>query len=103
MHFGGEWRYVSNPPAHPPCCVVQLAALVNFPLWKASAIGQSGFKLNSGKTGFLASYLHAMGPPYKGVLATWGGMTFARFSIFFGTERGKEMIKTVGITGPFAG
>lgn len=31
------------------------------------------------------------------------GMTFARYSIFFGTEKGKEMLKTVGVQGPFAG
>ena len=73
-----------------------IAAVVNFPLWKASAIGQSGFKIE-GKS-FLDRYIQAMKPPYKGVVATWAGMTWARATIFYGSDRGRQWISKQGWT-----
>ena len=48
-----------------------LAAVINFPLWKASAIAQAGFKMKSGGSARRLYWL-AMQPPYKGVLAVKG-------------------------------
>lgn len=45
--------------SHPECHLIASggAAVVNFPLWKASAIGQSGFDKQSYKqTSFLGRY-----------------------------------------------
>ena len=63
---------LSHPHTHPN---TQIAAVINFPLWKASAIGQSGFQLASVDAGSsaLARYVAACGPPYRGVFATWAG------------------------------
>ncbi|TFJ79873.1 hypothetical protein NSK_008807 [Nannochloropsis salina CCMP1776] len=91
-----------------------IAAIINFPLWKASAIGQSGFQLASTTTlhpsfppalpPYLSRYLAAMAPPYKGVFATWAGMCWARATIFYGSERGKELLRQrYGVTGAWAG
>ena len=58
-----------------------VAAIINFPLWRASAIAQSGFKLE-GKN-FLARYYQAaVKPPFKGLSATIAGMAWARGAIF---------------------
>jgi len=66
-----------------------IAAVVNFPLWRASAINQSGFKLQG--SNIIMKYVNAvMQPPYKGVLATMLGMTWARACIFYGSEIGKQ-------------
>ena len=67
-----------------------LAALINFPLWKAAAIGQSGFA--SQGTSLLASARILFGPPYKGVAATLFGMTWARAAIFYGCDVGKDAL-----------
>lgn len=93
---------------------LQIAAIINFPLWKASAIGQSGFQLASTTTlhptfppalpPYLSRYFAAMAPPYKGVFATWAGMCWARATIFYGSERGKELLRQrYGVTGAWAG
>lgn len=80
-----------------------MAASINYPLWRASAIGQSGFRVglgNSGTAGLmtmlprsLAPYIYAFAPPYKGMTATIFGMTWARAAIFWGSDRGKEIIQ----------
>ena len=67
-----------------------LAALINLPLWKAAAIGQSGFALQG--SSLLASARILFGPPYKGVAATLFGMTWARAAIFYGCDVGKEAL-----------
>ena len=67
-----------------------LAALINFPLWKAAAIGQSGFAATGNS--LLASARILFGPPYKGVAATLFGMTWARAAIFYGCDVGKDML-----------
>jgi len=83
-----------------------LAAMINYPLWRASAMGQSGFRVTaatmqghafsgiiSNVPSFVAPYVHAFAPPYKGMVATIAGMTWARAAIFWGSDRGKELMK----------
>ena len=66
-----------------------LAAVINFPLWRASAMGQSGFQLTPATIQgsslsrlsvklhpSLTPYLYAFAPPYKGMTATILGMTW---------------------------
>jgi hypothetical protein len=74
-----------------------MAAAINYPLWRASAIGQSGFRVSL--PGFLGNippsmspYVYAFAPPYKGAVATIVGMTWARAAIFWGSDRGKEFL-----------
>jgi len=79
-----------------------LAAIVNYPLWRASALSQSGFKvalhsnLASSAPSTLAPYLYAFSPPYKGLVATVFGMSWARAAIFYGSDRGKEILASRG-------
>jgi hypothetical protein len=73
-----------------------IAAVINFPLWKASAIAQSGFQTEA-KAGFVAKYLETMLPPYKGVLAVIGGMAWARGAIFYGSDSGKQLLLDRGV------
>ena len=57
-----------------------LAAVINFPLWKAAAIGQSGFA--TAADSMYAKMRILFGPPYKGVAATMFGMTqYAHFFV----------------------
>ena len=77
-----------------------LAALINFPLWKAAAIGQSGFAAQA--NGFLASARILFGPPYKGVAATLFGMTWARAAIFYGCDVGKDALLSSGYSSAVA-
>ena len=76
-----------------------VAAIVNFPLWKAAAIGQSGFKEAAD---FLGRMRLIFGPPYKGVAATIFGMTWARAVIFFGSDVGKEKLLRSGCSNSVA-
>lgn len=41
-------------------------------------------------------YRAVMQPPYRGVLATMFGMTWARGAIFFGSDVGKQILKDYG-------
>lgn len=75
------------------------AAVVNFPLWKAAAIGQSGFKEAADFSGRMRLIF---GPPYKGVAATIFGMTWARAAIFYGSDVGKEQLLAQGFSQPVA-
>mmetsp|Transcript_13970 Transcript_13970/g.33803 ORF Transcript_13970/g.33803 Transcript_13970/m.33803 type:complete len:285 (-) Transcript_13970:790-1644(-) len=75
-----------------------LSAAINYPLWRASAIGQSGFTV--ARAGLLANvppsvspYVHAFAPPYKGMFAVISGMTWARAAIFWGSDRGRDYLK----------
>jgi hypothetical protein len=58
-----------------------VAAIINFPLWRASAIAQSGFKLD-GSNFIIRYYQAAVKPPFKGLVATISGMAWARGAIF---------------------
>ena len=75
------------------------AAVVNFPLWKAAAIGQSGFKEAAD---FQSRMRLVFGPPYKGVAATIFGMTWARAAIFYCSDTGKEYLLNKGASMPVA-
>ncbi|KAL9190801.1 hypothetical protein ACHAXT_000507 [Thalassiosira profunda] len=85
-----------------------LAAIVNYPLWRASAVGQSGFRvvLNSTSASSvhpsLAPYMYAFSPPYKGLGATVMGMSWARAAIFYGSDRGKEILEEMGASNAIA-
>jgi hypothetical protein len=72
-----------------------LAAVVNFPLWKAAAIGQSGFRTRG--TTFWQQLRVLFGPPYKGVVATMFGMTWARAAIFYCADLGKKKLLALGV------
>ncbi|CAM9118212.1 unnamed protein product [Chrysoparadoxa australica] len=88
---------------HPGChfAASGMAACINFPLWKASAIGQSGFTAGSTRgRGVIGRYLDAMKPPYKGVSATILGMTWARAFIFYGSDMGKAYLESIGVQNP---
>jgi hypothetical protein len=72
---------------------------VNFPLWRASAIAQSGFKLE-GSNVLVRYYKAVIHPPFRGVVATMFGMTWARAAIFFGSDMGKDYLQSKGYEGP---
>ena len=77
-----------------------MAAAINYPLWRASAIGQSGFTVSLRGAGPILSsvppsispYVYAFAPPYKGMVGVVGGMTWARAAIFWGSDRGREWL-----------
>jgi hypothetical protein len=71
-----------------------VAAFVNYPLWRASAVAQSGFKVQG--EGVLGKYVAAFKPPWRGVGWVLGGMTWARASIFYGSDAGKQMLSAAG-------
>jgi len=79
-----------------------LAAAINYPLWRASAVGQSGFVVqNLHVVGIrlpqaLSTYVYGFLPPYKGLVATVGGMTYARAAIFWGSDYGREVLLSHG-------
>lgn len=75
-----------------------LAAVINYPLWRVSAMGQSGFRVSPSSVPSiihpsLQPYAYAFAPPYKGMAAVILGMTWARAAIFWGSEMGKEKIR----------
>ena len=74
-----------------------VAAIVNFPLWRASARAQAGFKLEGNS--HLSKYYNAVvQPPYRGVMATMLGMTWARGIIFYSAESGKQYMLERGFS-----
>jgi hypothetical protein len=62
-----------------------LASSLGYPLWRAAAIGQSGFNMHAIHIGRLevpravTPYVYGFLPPYKGMVATVFGMTWARY------------------------
>jgi hypothetical protein len=80
-----------------------LAASINYPLWRASALAQSGFRVTSTfAPPALSPYIYAFAPPYKGMVATVLGMTWARAAIFWGSDRGKEILLEKGVSSSIA-
>lgn len=65
-----------------------------FPLWKAAAIGQSGYEV-AGK-GYWQKYFEAMRPPWRGSMVVIGGMTWARAAIFYGSDTGSRWMRSQG-------
>lgn len=59
--------------------------------WRASAIAQSGFKLE-GSNVIVRYYKAVVQPPFRGLAATMLGMTWARAAIFFGSDMGKQFM-----------
>lgn len=74
-----------------------IAAFLNYPLWRASAIGQSAFHVPKYKyfSAAMSPYIFAMLPPYKGAIATVFGMTWARAAIFYGSDAGRDYLHSV--------
>jgi len=103
--MGGPSQAREHPYSY--LCASSLSAMINYPLWRASAIGQSGFRITTANMNVpftikpiierlpvsFRSYLHAFAPPYKGMLATIVGMTWARAAIFWGSDIGKDEMK----------
>jgi hypothetical protein len=65
------------------------AAAINYPLWRASAMAQSGFNVTTATTiarlpiataipASISPYVYAFAPPYKGMVGVVLGMTWAR-------------------------
>lgn len=82
-------------------CASALAATVNYPLWRSAAIGQSGFRVAAQVAGVtvpnqLAPYVYGFLPPYKGMVATVFGMTWARAAIFWMSDYGREVMLNQG-------
>lgn len=83
-----------------------MSATINYPLWRASAVGQSGFRVVASSVpnaiagmvtyvpASVAPFFYAFAPPYKGLCATIIGMTWARAAIFWGSDRGKDLLRT---------
>ena len=76
------------------------AAIVNYPLWKASAIAQSGFDARIGVSGRARALLAPLAPPYKGLIPVVSGMTWARAAIFYGSDRGAAALRAAGVRDP---
>lgn len=99
----------SQAKEYPNCYFLasSFSAMINYPLWRASAVGQSGFNVSVLPNNFaiikpifetipvsFKGYVHAFVPPYKGFCATIIGMTWARTAIFWGSDYGKEMLQS---------
>jgi len=103
--MGGGSQAKDHPYSY--LCASSLSAMINYPLWRASAIGQSGFRITAANFNIpltmkpfvesipvsFRSYIHAFAPPYKGMVATIAGMTWARAAIFWGSDIGKDMME----------
>eukprot|EP00980_Cylindrotheca_fusiformis_P004837 scaffold1034_cov127-Cylindrotheca_fusiformis.AAC.18 len=79
-----------------------LASGLGYPFWRAAAIGQSGFKMNSIHVGgvkvppVVTPYVYGFLPPYKGMVATVFGMTWARACIFWMSDYGHDVLLKQG-------
>jgi hypothetical protein len=83
------------------------AAAINYPLWRASAMAQSGFTvalrgsanpLLQSVPASISPYVYAFAPPYKGMVGVVLGMTWARAAIFWGSDRGREILRKQGVS-----
>lgn len=78
------------------------AASINYPLWRAAAIGQSGFAVRGLSVAgiplpsSLQAYAYGFMPPYKGLVATVFGMSWARAAIFWGSDAIRDVLKDRG-------
>lgn len=79
-----------------------LASALGYPLWRAAAIGQSGFAMESVHVGgmtvprAMTPYVYGFLPPYKGMAATVFGMTWARAAIFWMSDYGHDVLLSQG-------
>jgi hypothetical protein len=86
-----------SPKDDPDCYFIAstAAAIFSFPMWKASAVAQSGFAVTKG-TGVIGKYIEVMKPPYKGMFAVIAGMSWARGAIFYGSDSLKDLMLDKG-------
>lgn len=83
-------------------CASAAAAIGCYPLWRSAAIGQSGFHVSALNVGRItipqavAPYVYGFLPPYKGMAATVFGMTYARASIFYFSDVGRQKLLQKG-------
>lgn len=83
-------------------CASAGAAIGCYPLWRSAAIGQSGFQVAALNVGGItiprsvAPYVYGFLPPYKGMAATVFGMTYARASIFYFSDVGRQVLLNRG-------
>jgi hypothetical protein len=74
-----------------------VSATINYPLWRASAISQAGYATTTSSssipTAIGTTFLHGFFPPYKGMVATVLGMTWARAAIFWGSDAGRDILR----------
>eukprot|EP00534_Pseudo-nitzschia_fraudulenta_P014792 CAMPEP_0201231226 /NCGR_PEP_ID=MMETSP0852-20130820/2954_1 /ASSEMBLY_ACC=CAM_ASM_000632 /TAXON_ID=183588 /ORGANISM="Pseudo-nitzschia fraudulenta, Strain WWA7" /LENGTH=327 /DNA_ID=CAMNT_0047522841 /DNA_START=165 /DNA_END=1148 /DNA_ORIENTATION=- len=103
------WEYLTASAA---------AAFINYPLWRASAMAQSGFavtaatSIGGGGSGTISlignsllrrvpasvtPYVYAFAPPYKGMVGVITGMTWARAAIFWGSDIGRYKMRKAGV------
>lgn len=75
-----------------------VSAVLNFPLWKNSAINQSGFVEHAGHgvAARLSAYVDALKPPYLGMPGVVFGMTWARCAIFYGSDTLRPKLEQAG-------
>lgn len=79
-------------------CASAMAATGCYPLWRSAAIGQSGFRVAAMNVGgftipqAMAPYVYGFMPPYKGMVATVFGMTYARAAIFYFSDVGRQVL-----------
>jgi len=79
-----------------------LASTLGYPLWRAAAIGQSGFRVHTIHLGGMVvpnsvtPYVYGFLPPYKGMVATVFGMTWARAAIFWLSDLGHDALLDLG-------
>lgn len=70
-----------------------MSAAINYPLWRASATAQSGIVMAPAMgSAHLAHFVHAFRPPFRGMMATVGGMTWARAAIFWTSDAGRQLL-----------
>lgn len=74
-----------------------VSSVMTFPLWKAAAIGQSGYALKA-KSAFGRLWEAAM-PPYRGGLVVVSGRAWAQAAIFFGSDEGSRWLRRQGWNG----
>jgi hypothetical protein len=91
---------VVRPTGQAQLAASGVAALINFPLWKASAVGQAGFVLHSQTA--IGRYFEALRPPWRGAVPVVLGMTWARAAIFYGADVGRIYLKERGVDGTLA-
>lgn len=71
-----------------------VSSVMTFPLWKAAAIGQSGYALKAKSV--LGRLREAAMPPYRGSLVVVSGRAWAQAAIFFGSDEGSRWLRRQG-------
>lgn len=71
-----------------------ISAFATFPMWRLATIGQSGYELHASSA--LGRFLEAARPPWRGAFVVVAGMTWARATIFFGSDEGARCLRRRG-------